>query len=397
LEASVHLLRFPGLIQILMRLLNIFISTFFLVWSFPALAETPSTRLFPKQTVRADSLIDGFADSAFEAVVRSRTLPRKEQVQYFSEITRYGFRNLFSNTSYNRMLPYNQQVNPKAELFIRDYMRKHARHLDEMKNWGQPYFNLIETVFDQYGLPRELKYVAVIESNLKTSATSHMGAAGPWQFMPQTARTYGMEVSAYRDDRRDYLKSTHAASRLLLDLYRQYRDWLLVMAAYNAGPGRVDGAIRKSGSRDFWQLEYHLPEETRTYVKRFIATHYIMEGTGGVTTAGNGGDARIQADSGTRVDVEVLPITGKYNSLVIARTLAMDILDFNRFNRGFDAAMAGEGRYDLRLPPEKMQRFIANRYAILNESVQLLIGGSLIPAKTEKTKPAKKTREPRSR
>lgn len=339
--------------------------------------------------LNSDSLIDGNADSAFDAVIKSRSLPAREQVRYFSEITRYGFKNLFSGTGYNSALPYNAQINPNAEPFIQDYVRKHARYLCEMRQWGLPYFNLIEQVFSQYGLPRELKYVAVIESNLSTGATSIKGAAGPWQFMPQTARQYGMVVSAYRDERRDYAVSTHAASRLLLDLYRQYRDWLLVMAAYNGGPGRVDAAIRRSGSRDFWKLQYHLPEESRTYVKRFIATHYIMEGAGSIpppkdaVAAGTSGKGEMR-------DVEVLELSGKYNSLVIAKNLSMDIADFNGLNPGFDAAMSGAGTYVLRLPPEKMRLFVTNRYAILNECVQLLLGGTAMPEKRISEKPLKK-------
>ena len=116
-----------------------------------------------------------------------------------------------------------------------------------MKGWGTPYFNLIDNIFAQYGLPKELKYLAVIESNLSTAATSWVGAGGPWQFMPYTARDYGLVVNAGYDERRDYFKSTHAAARYLLTLYKQMHDWLLVIAAYNGGPGRVYYAISKSG------------------------------------------------------------------------------------------------------------------------------------------------------
>src|SRR5918993_1795310 len=223
-------------------------------------------------------------DRLIEEVVKSRTAPKKEKVEYFNQVTKYGFKNLFSNYQYNSSLPYSVQVNPNAEFFVRDYMKSHGSYLQKMKGWGQPYFNLIEGVLQQYGLPRELKYIAVIESNLSTGATSHVGAGGPWQFMPYTARDYGLVVNGYLDERRDYYKSTHAAARYLLSLYKQMHDWLLVMAAYNGGPGRVYSAMRRSGSKDFWALQQYLPAESRTYVKRFIATHYIMEGTGGVTT-----------------------------------------------------------------------------------------------------------------
>jgi membrane-bound lytic murein transglycosylase D len=331
-------------------------------------------------------------DLAIDEVLKSRTLPKKEKVQYFSQVTQYGFKNLFSNYSYNSAIPYNSQINPQAEMFIQDYMRGHSKYLLHMKGWGKPYFNLIENVLLQYGLPRELKYIAVIESNLSTAATSYKGAGGPWQFMPYTARDYGLEVNQYIDERRDYHKSTHAAARYLLSLYKSLKDWLLVMAAYNGGPGRVYNAIKKSGSRNFWDLQYHLPEESRTYVKRFIATHYIMEGGGGVTTIGQAAPANLfggiakpalkPTDTLTAAElaeVEMLPISGKYLAVVIAKNLAMDIAQFNHYNPGFDQMMATKGSYELRLPPEKMQLFVANKYNILNECIQLMLGGVQIP------------------
>ena len=340
-------------------------------------------------------------DELIEEVLKTRTIPKKEKVLYFNQVSKYGFKNLFANYSYNASLPYTAQINPNAEIFVQDYIKVHGSYLQKMKGWGQPYFNLIENILQQYGLPKELKYIAVIESNLSTGATSGVGAGGPWQFMPYTAREYGLVVNGYVDDRRDYYKSTHAAARYLLYLYKQMHDWLLVMAAYNGGPGRVYSAMKKSGSNDFWRLQYYLPEESRIYVKRFIATHYIMEGSGGVTTLiadavpyGNdnnrtsyslkNGNSNPYSKTATLsenelTDVEVLPVSGKYNSLVIAKNIMMDIAQFNHFNPSFDAAMSTNGNFDLRLPPDKMQLFIANKYQILNESVQVLLGGAAVP------------------
>ena len=326
-----------------------------------------------------------------EEVINSKTPPQKEKVQYFSQVTRYGFKNLFAQYSYNPSLPYSSQVNPNAEAYMQDYLHNHSRSLIKMKEWGQPYFNLMDYILAQYGLPRELKYLAVIESNLNSRATSWVGAGGPWQFMPYTARDYGLIVNNLLDERRDYYKSTHAAARYLLTLYKQMHDWLLVIAAYNGGPGRVFSAIKKSGSRNFWALQYYLPEESRNHVKKFIATHYIMEGTGGITTAGsmnpnidpNGGmnpydnkpvltDAELQASA-------VQAISGKYNSLVITKSLSMEISQFNRYNPLFDNMMASNGNYDLRLPADKMELFLANKYQILNECIQLLLGENSLP------------------
>jgi membrane-bound lytic murein transglycosylase D len=353
-------------------------------------------------TIKEDTVLE---NAAIDEVIKTRKAPKKEKIQYVSQVTKYGFKNLFSNYSYNASLPYTAQINPNAESFIQDYMRLHNKHLTDMKGWGQPYFTLIENILVQYGLPKELKYIAVIESNLSTGATSHAGAGGPWQFMPYTAQQYGLKVNGYIDERRDYYKSTHAAARYLLTLYRQMHDWLLVMAAYNGGPGRVYSAIKKSGSKNFWSLQYYLPEESRVYVKRFIATHYIMEGSGGVTTTGsngtnnyseNGTGGMKQQNNLTEAEleeVEMLPVSGKFNSLVIAKNLSIDIASFNHYNPDFDAVLSSTSNYELRLPPDKMQLFVANKYAILNECVQLLLDGATVPVNKTvyPTKPKKKT------
>ncbi len=397
------------------RIIILFFAAFFL------LPQVKAGCLFftAQQAPQIDTTIEDekIEDEIIDEVVKTKTAPSKDKVQYFSQVTKYGFKNLFSRYNYNPALAYSAQVNPSATTFIQDYMKVHGSYLTKMKGWGQPYFNLIESILTQYGLPRELKYIAVIESNLSVGATSQVGAGGPWQFMPYTARDYGLVVNGAYDERRDYFKSTHAASRYLLSLYKQFHDWLLVMASYNGGPGRVYSAIRKSGSRNFWDLQYYLPAESRTYVKRFIATHYIMEGSGGVTTVSNQ-NAGIESDmnmgkGGTSVNpFDIKPqlnakeletattqtISGKYNSLVIAKNLSMDIVQFNHFNPGFDNMMASNGNYDLRLPEDKMQLFLVNKYTILNECVQILLGDDTISSNQTfypavKTKVGKKGRK----
>jgi membrane-bound lytic murein transglycosylase D len=336
-----------------------------------------------------------------EEPMNSRKIATKENGPFFNQLNKYGFKNLFSNNTYNSSLAYKAQINPNAELFVQDYIKRHNDHLQKMKRWGQPYFNLIESVLQQYGLPKELKYIAVIESNLSSAATSYKGAGGPWQFMPYTARDFGLVVNNFQDERRDYYKSTHAAAKYLLVLYRKLHDWLLVMAAYNGGPGKVYSAIKKSGSKNFWNLQFYLPEESRTYVKRFIATHYIMEGTGGVTTSGNVGSSTDNTPLGSNhqagnlnrnvktkesdlsaeelLAVEFLSISGKYNSLIIAKNIVMDIALFNRYNPNFDDTLSSSGNFNLRLPSDKMQLFITKKYPILNESLQALLNSTSIP------------------
>ena len=350
-----------------------------------SLKVIPDTSL---QAVKAEQTI-------IDEIVETRAVPPKDRVQYFSKLTRYGFKNLFPSYSYNTAMPYSSQVNPNAEAYMQDYLRGHSKSLVQMKPRAMPYFNLIDNIFTQYGLPKELKYLAVIESNLSAAATSSVGAGGPWQFMPYTARDFGLTVNGMYDERRDYFKSTHAAARYLLTLYKQMHDWLLVIAAYNGGPGRVYSAISKSGSRNFWALQYYLPEESRNHVKKFIATHYIMEASGGQGMANNG--YAFNASGGTAVNpyaakatlslkemeaAETQTITGKYNSVIIAKNINMDIVTFNRYNPLFDGQMAANGKYELILPQDKMQIFLSDKYRILNECVQMLLGEGDIPSST---------------
>ena len=124
----------------------------------------------------------------------------------------------------------------------------------------------------------ELKHLAIIESALNPRAFSKAGAAGLWQFMYYTGKQYGLTVNSYIDERRDPQKSTLAAVNYLKDLFAIYQDWLLVIAAYNCGPGNVNKAIRRSGGyRDFWKIYYHLPRETRGYVPAFIGATYTFK------------------------------------------------------------------------------------------------------------------------
>ena len=330
-------------------------------------------------------------DKAIDEVIKSPTPPKQEKVQYFSQVTKYGFKNLFKNYSYNPAIPYASQVNPYAETYMQDYLQAHGKYLQQMKPTALPYFNLIDGILTQYGLPKELKYLAVIESDLKSDALSNAGARGPWQFMSYTAKDYGLQVNQFTDDRTDYYKSTNAAAKYLLNLYKDFKDWLLVIAAYNGGPGRVYTAIRKSGSRNFWSMQYYLPEESRNHVKKFIATHYIMETGISDSLNGNfdyqslngiGGPLKPAISDEETAGSDKMSISGKYIGAVIAKNLGMELKDFNRYNPGFDDMLASSGTYDLRLPNDKMDLFVANKYPILNECVQQLLGDVNVDTKT---------------
>jgi len=175
------------------------------------------------------------------------------------------------------------RLNAKAAKYVKTYIKDYRITLvDAEKRSG--YFTIMDSVLTQYNLPVELKYMAVVESNLKPAARSRVGAKGIWQLMPVTGRYLGLKITKYRDDRTNVYKSTVAAAKYLQQLYREFDDWLLAIAAYNAGSGNVRRAIRYSGSRNFWQLQNFLPLETRNHVKRFIGVHVYFEGKGGLTT-----------------------------------------------------------------------------------------------------------------
>ena len=157
-------------------------------------------------------------------------------------------------------------------------MRNRPRFLGKMMGRSAQYFPLFEAALDRHNLPMELKYLPVLESGLNPLARSGAGATGLWQFMYATGRSQKLAVNSWVDERRDPMASTEAACRFLKRLCDIYDgDWHLALAAYNAGPGNVNKAIRRSGSRDFWKVRRFLPRETAKYVPSLIALVYLFE------------------------------------------------------------------------------------------------------------------------
>ena len=157
-------------------------------------------------------------------------------------------------------------------------MRNRPRFLGRMMGRAPHYFPLFEEALDRHDLPLELKYLPVLESGLNPLARSGAGATGLWQFMYATARSQDLVINSWVDERRDPTASTDAACRFLKRLFVMYDgDWHLALAAYNAGPGNVNKAIRRSGSRDFWKVRRFLPRETARYVPSLIALVYLFE------------------------------------------------------------------------------------------------------------------------
>lgn len=188
---------------------------------------------------------------------------------YTDEILRQRLAKLQSPIS----LAFNDQVKWYIDLYV-----SRRRELSSITlGLSRLYFPMFEQVLDMYGLPLELKYLAVVESALNPLAVSKMGATGLWQFMYNTGKVYNLEINSYVDERRDAYKSTVAACQYLKEMYAIYKDWLLVIASYNCGPGNVNKAIIRSGGKtNFWEIAKYLPKETRGYVPAFIAVNYMM-------------------------------------------------------------------------------------------------------------------------
>jgi membrane-bound lytic murein transglycosylase D len=300
---------------------------------------------------------------------------------------RVGFSSLFKITSTgNKEKPFNFQLNPKAISFIQSYMDKQGAELTKMKTWAKPYFNLYDEILTANGVPVELKFLSVIESHLSSNLVSWAGAVGPWQLMPDEAARFGLKTSPI-DERTDYRKSTIVAATLLKELYAQFGDWLLVVAAYNGGAGRVKQAIQKKGTKDFWQLQYELPLETRNHVKKFIATHYVMEEnarafdeSGKLNAFDESGKLNPGVDLKNKksnsillqTDLKEVSISGRYKIAVIAAYLDILEKELSVLNPKFDQIVASGKTYFLKLPKDKLEKFEARKNDILQASLQSL-------------------------
>ena len=291
-----------------------------------------------------------------------------------------------TTTAANNVKLLNAPLQPQVVSFVQQYAAKQSNEYEKMKVWGKSYFDLYDNILAQYNIPAQLKYLSVIESSLNPRTISWAGAVGPWQLMNDEGRRFGLRMNGSYDERMDFYKSTHAAAKLIKELYATFGDWLLVVAAYNGGVGRVKQCIRKANSKNFWDLQYFLPEETRTHVKKYIATHYIFEGGGGWTTMTAAETEKQKALFVTNNSVPnlsdeelnnttVIEVSGRYLSVIVTNYLLMDIDQFNKWNPSFDKNLAEGKKYQLRLSKERAVVFEARKSQILLESVRTLLNG----------------------
>lgn len=172
-------------------------------------------------------------------------------------------------------LPFEAKYSSTIRDVIKDYAVNGYRQTEYMLGRAPHYFPVFEHYLKMYDVPVALKYLPIVETKLVSKAYSGAGAAGLWQFIPPTARLYDLKINGQVDERLDLYRSSEAAAKMLALLYKQYKSWPLVLAAYNCGPVRVNQAIRQAGCRNYWELSTYLPKETQDYIPRYIAAAYI--------------------------------------------------------------------------------------------------------------------------
>jgi len=285
-------------------------------------------------------------------------------------------------------------MNDYVTEFVRKYLLAHKWTLNCVQGRGISSFSVMDTVLKKYKIPLELKYLAVIESALNHNAVSRVGAVGPWQLMRPTAKLMGLTVSRKHDERRDWYKSTNAAAKYLVQLYGQLDDWLLVIAAYNSGPGPVQRAIARTGSTNFWDIKPFLPKETQGHVLAFIATATIFENLSKFIALGNV-PIDVKFDDQGRVIAEVTknPIKSyrfsdselKSMAIVklkeplsmelIAQELSIDLRLLNRWNTDyelFEYNTYPSDAYNLRIPKDKLESFVQKKDYLTKRSKKIL-------------------------
>ncbi len=223
---------------------------------------------------------------ALDSLTNLHLFDLKQRQTTVKRLNKYGFKPedipAYENSVYDYRIRHldggiPMQFNAHVKGYIDLYAIKKRNSTERVLGLSQYYFPVFEEELEKANLPHALKYLAIVESALNPFAVSPVGATGIWQFMFGTGKMYDLKVNYYQDDRKDPHKATLAATKFFKDLYSIYGDWLLVVAAYNCGPGNVNKAIRKSGGKmDFWSISPYLPQETRGYVPAFIAVNYVM-------------------------------------------------------------------------------------------------------------------------
>lgn len=332
--------------------MNKFLIIFFLLPLLIMAQQTPTLEDDPIAAMLDSLYSKKFLDNAFQKGTFNKnnkfhftpdSVPRYDDFVYEARLAKLNVKSPFD-------LVYNSHVKGYIEL----YTVKKRELLSRLIGLSQLYYPLFEQIFDKYNLPLELKHLAVIESALNPNARSRAGAQGLWQFMYPTGKLFCLKVTSYIDERCDPYKSTIAAAEYLKYLYDIFKDWQMVLAAYNAGPGAISKAIRRSGGKTtYWEIRPYLPRETQGYVPAFIAANYVMN-----HYAEHNIIPAIPKKSFFEVDTVVLKDAMTFEQ--ISQLLDIPIEEVAYFNPQYRKNIIPEGGYTLTLPKEKIALFLNN-------------------------------------
>lgn len=343
-----------------------------------------------------DTIIDGqtyYKPQTIKPVVDSLSIENMQDHAYTAAVDKQWLEELYSNTLYDtiyesvteltfdeveypelntdtlkkRLLeldaktPFNVAYNPSLESVIKSYLKNRRKTLQKLMMLSEYYFPMFERELDNYDLPLEIKYLAIVESALKPRAKSRVGATGLWQFMFSTGKLYGLDVSSYVDERSDPLKSTEAAAKYLSKLYEIFGDWDLALAAYNSGPGNVTKAIRRSGGyENYWNIRPYLPRETAGYLPAFLATMYIFE------NAEELGFSKAKPEF-AYMETDTLHVKQMITLDQVSEVTGVDIEELQFLNPSYKLDIIPfikDENYTLRLPVHAIGPFVANEELI---------------------------------
>lgn len=256
-----------------------------------------------------------------------------------------------------RHLQFSKEVigHPRVRHFIKHYSTTAKHHFKELLSRSGKYMPMIAKVLNEVGLPPELGYLALIESAFVVNTASPNGAVGLWQIIAPTARKYGLRIDRWVDERRDPVKSTRAAAAYLKDLHDYYGRWFLATAAYNAGPGNIDRAVRQSDAKDFWSIKAKakLSDETRNFVPKFVAISLIA------TDPHNYGFHEVRYHP--PMDYEEVEVHGPMQLATLAQLSETAVSAIRRLNPALlrGSTPPGKKAYRIKLPAEKAEIFLA--------------------------------------
>lgn len=290
----------------------------------------------------------------------------------------------------NEMSPFQLECNEQTLNTIRFFVKKRRGFARVVLGRSKIYFDMFEEKLAEHGLPIELKYLAVIESGLRPQVKSRAGALGLWQFMYRTGKMYGLKENSYVDERMDPELATDAACRYLKKLYGIYNDWNLALAAYNAGPGNVNKAIRRSGNKlTYWEVRPFLPRETQGYVPNFIAAAYLLtyHAEHNIIPA----EATVQY---YQLDTMCLSKGVHFES--ISKVLGIELEEVQRLNPIYkrDYIPYSEGQYCVTLPLEQIGQLVALEDSVYQEEMDTYIQPKAPVVNKTQNKPSNTTPAP---